>query len=233
MPFVVVQNRIVHVQNMAKTKALSLNDRIKIVNLRSSGLPYRAIAAKVGCCIGTVSNILKQHRETRSVQPKSRNVEKKKLSTKDERYLQLLSVRDRRATIPILMEMYNASMQVKVSRSTVQRALKRRGLIGRVAARKPYLRPNNVKKRLTFALAHKDWTVQQWSNVLFTDESKYELFGNMKRAFVRRRKGEKYLDQCLIPTVKHGGGSIMLWGCVSKKGVGDLVLIKGIMDKYQ
>lgn len=218
---------------MATTKALSLNDRLSILNLRLSGLPYRSIAIKVGCSIGTVSNILKQHRETGSVQPESRNVKKKKLTTKDEKYLELLSVRDRRVTIPILTEMYNASVQIKVSRSTVQRALKRRGLIGRVAARKPFLRPQNVKKRLAFALAHEAWTVHQWSSVLFTDESKFELFGNTKRAFVRRRKGEKFFSQCLVPTMKHGGGNIMIWGCVSKEGVGDLVLVKGIMDKYQ
>lgn len=35
----------------------------------------------------------------------------------------------------------------------------------------------------------------------------------------------------LAPTVKHGGGGVMVWGCMSSGGVGELVFIDGIMDK--
>ena len=38
-----------------------------------------------------------------------------------------------------------------------------------------------------------------------------------------------------IPIVKHGGGSIMLWGCLSSAGTEKLVRIEGMMDgaKYR
>lgn len=104
-------------------------------------------------------------------------------------------------------------------------------LKGRVAAKKPYLRPANIKKRLKFANDHKHWTEEDWMKVLFTDESKFEIFGTKRRVYIRRRPHEKYHKSCILPTVKHGGGSVMVWGSVSAKGVGPLKLIEGIMDK--
>lgn len=37
----------------------------------------------------------------------------------------------------------------------------------------------------------------------------------------------------MCPTVKHGGGSVMVWGCVSSKGVGNLDFVQGTMNKDQ
>ncbi|MBN3308453.1 CE192 protein, partial [Amia calva] len=68
---------------------------------------------------------------------------------------------------------------------------------------------------------------ENWVKVLWSDETKIELFGiNSTRRVWRRRNDPKNT----IPTVKHGGGNIMLWGCFSAKGTGQLHRIKGTMD---
>lgn len=66
---------------------------------------------------------------------------------------------------------------------------------------------------------------------MFTDESKFEIFSEQRRQYVSRLVGERMIDQCAIPTVKHGGGSVMVWGCFADDKVGDFVQIEGIMDK--
>ncbi len=61
--------------------------------------------------------------------------------------------------------------------------------------------------------------------VLWSDETKIELFGiNTTRRVWRRRNAD---PKNTIPTVKHGGGNIMIWGCFSAKGTGQLHRIKG------
>ncbi|KAK6473362.1 extracellular calcium-sensing receptor-like [Huso huso] len=119
--------------------------------------------------------------------------------------------------------------------STVWRSLVRSGLHGRLAAKKPYLRRGNKAKRLNYARKHRNWGAEKWQQVLWTDESKFEIIGCSRRQFVRRRAGEWYTNECLQATVKHGGGSLQVWGCISANGVGDLVRINGLLnaEKYR
>ncbi|KAI4871592.1 hypothetical protein NFI96_004104 [Prochilodus magdalenae] len=56
------------------------------------------------------------------------------------------------------------------------------------------------------------------------------LHRNGLRSRRARKDGTAYDPKNSISTVKHGGGSIMLWGCLSAKGPGHLVRIHGKMD---
>ncbi len=45
-----------------------------------------------------------------------------------------------------------------------------------------------------------------------------------------QQTGEEYKDKCVLPTVKHGGGSVMVWGCMGAAGIGELQFIEGTMN---
>ena len=49
---------------------------------------------------------------------------------------------------------------------------------------------------------------------------------------VWRKPNEALNIKNIRPTIKHGGGSVMVWGCMSALGVGKLVFIDGTMDKH-
>ncbi|GFX23628.1 transposable element Tc1 transposase [Trichonephila clavipes] len=90
-----------------------------------------------------------------------------------------------------------------VSAETVRRILRKAGYNGRVARKKAL-----------------NW-----------NESKFNIFGSDGRRMVWRKPNTSRHPKHTIPTVKHGGGSVMVWGCMAASGVGKLVFLDGIMYK--
>jgi len=72
-----------------------------------------------------------------------------------------------------------------------------------------------------------------WKRIIYSDESKFNLVGSDGKQYCRRRVGEEYLDRNVWKTVKHGGGSLMVWGCITWNGTGRLHRIQGIMKADQ
>ena len=97
-------------------------------------------------------------------------------------------MRNRHLISPQLAASLNSTLKTPVSTSTVKRRLWDAGLLGRVAKKKPYLRLANKKKALRWAKEHRYWTEEDWKKVLWTDKSKFEVFGSHRRTFVRRIK---------------------------------------------
>ena len=76
------------------------------------------------------------------------------------------------------------------------------------------------KRRLEWAKEHKTWSQEQWSKVIFSDESNFDLQNIAGICqYVRRSVGEACKPQCVLPTVKHPL-TVMIWGCFSARGAG-------------
>ena len=63
---------------------------------------------------------------------------------------------------------------------------------------------------------------------MWSDETKIELFVLNSTRRVWSKKKDEYNPKKTIPTVKHGGGNTILWGCFSAKGTGRLHHIEGM-----
>ncbi len=80
------------------------------------------------------------------------------------------------------------------------------------------------QRRLTWA-KEKNWTVAQWSKVLFSDESKFCIsFGNQGPR-VWRKGGEAHSPSCLKSSVKFPQ-SVMIWGAMSSAVLVYFVFLK-------
>ena len=128
------------------------------------------------------------------------------LSPRDERSLVRKVQINPRTTAEDLVKM----LEETCTKVSIKRVLYQHNLKGRSARKRPLLQNCLKKARLRFATAHEDKDHTFWRNVLWSDETKIELFGHHDHRYVWRKKGEACKPKNTIPTVKHGGGSIML-----------------------
>ncbi len=87
-----------------------------------------------------------------------------------------------------------------------------------VAYRKPPISEKNRCLRLQFAKDHESWTVDQWRQVLWTDET-WVTGGRHRKTYVTRLPGEELDDTCIMERLQHPHGW-MFWGCFSGYGKG-------------
>ena len=74
------------------------------------------------------------------------------------------------------------------------------------------------------------WTLEQWRRVLWTDESCFSIWQSDGRVWVWQLPGERYFIDCIVPSVKFGGGGIIVRGCFSGAGLGYLVPVKKTLN---
>lgn len=114
----------------------------------------------------------------------------------------------------------------------VRNVIKKVGYNGRAAHKKPFISCRNRKKRLEFAKKHVTKPLSFWESVLFSDKSKFNIHGSDGRVMVWRKPNQHMLSKNLCGNVKHGGGGVMMWGCMSTADVGNLCFIEGNMDRF-
>lgn len=197
------------------------------------GLSVRQIALKLNIPKSTVCDAIKRFSENGSNIDRARSGRPRITTVAEDNSIVLMSKRDRRRTAPEIRAQFNLCHKKKLSVDVVKSRLRSAGLYGRVAKRKPLLNKINKKKRLQWAREHRNWTLDDFKKVLWTDESKFEIFGSRRRTYVRRLVHEKMIPNCITPTVKHGGGSVMVWGAFSFDGVAPLYSVDGILEQKQ
>ncbi len=122
---------------------------------------------------------------------------------------------DRKATVTLITSRYNQGMQNTISEPTTRRNLKQMVYSSRRPHRVPLLSAKNRKRRLQFAQTHQNWTIEDWKNVAWSDESRFLLRHSDGRVRIWHKEHETMDPSCL-------NGSGYWWWC---NGVGHIFLV--------
>ena len=204
--------------------------RATAVVLRKEGYSYGEIAAKLGGGVNksSVLSVCKKFELLGNVRDRPKSSRKKATTKQDDKRIVRMVLGDRRKTSKEIASLLNES-GVKVGARTIRSRLFNAGLKARIPRKKPLLNIGQRKRRMAWATEHLNWTEEQWSKVIFSDESRICLFGSDGIHYVRRRVGEENLPSCTVPTMKHPQ-SVMIWGCMSAVKVGRLQVMEGMIN---
>jgi transposase len=210
-------------------KPVNKNRRNNAILHLKNGKSEREVARIVGLSKSTVHNI---NAGLENNGPKSKGGRFGKLTIREKAFCVRSMVKDGKTNATEVEQALQKLLQVYVSTSTIRRALKDGGLISFVEPKKSLLSAANVKARLSFAKAHLSWTLDDWRRVIWSDETKICRFGSDGRHYGWKRVEEMLQPKHVKQVVKHGGSSLMIWGCITYSGPGFISKIDTILDQY-
>ncbi len=191
---------------MGKTADLTVVQKTIIDTLHKEGKPQTFIAKEAGCSQSAVSKHV-----NRKLSGRKKCGRKRCTTNRENRSIMRIVKQNFKIQEFGWTSQGMTEAGVKASRATTHRRVKEFGY-------------SCHQRRLTWAKEKKNWTVAQWSKVLFSDESKFCIsFGNQGPR-VWRKGGEAHSASCLKSSVKFPQ-SVMIWGAMSSAGVGPLCFL--------
>ncbi len=203
---------------MGKTADLTVVQKSIIDTLHKEGKPQTFIAKEAGCSQSAVSKHV-----NRKLSGRKKSGRKRCTTNRENRSFMRIVKQNRFNNLGELHKEWTEA-GFKASRATTHRRVKEFGYSCRIPLVKPLLNHRQRQRRLTWA-KEKNWTVAQWSKVLFSDESKFCIsFGN-QGPWIWRKGGEAHSPSCMKSSVKFPQ-SVMIWGAMSSAGVGPLCFLE-------
>ncbi|KAG1038407.1 hypothetical protein G6F43_012693 [Rhizopus delemar] len=111
-------------------------------------------------------------------------------------------------------------LEFSISYRSAVNVLKSMNFHAKLKKKKPLLTKEHMKRRLAWARKYLNWSVDQWRQVVFSDEVKINIWGSDGVKYYWVRPGDVLRPYHLDFTVKHGGGHLFMWGCITANGVG-------------
>ncbi|GFX06087.1 transposable element Tcb2 transposase [Trichonephila clavipes] len=176
----------------------------RVIGRLESGQTQRSVADAVGVVRSVVARLWNRFQETGNLTTRRNRTEN---ATQLQRQLLLATGR-------------------RVSSQTVRNRLHEGGLYARRPMVGIPLTPRHRAARRRWAAEHRHWEQHDWSQVLFTDESRFSLECDTRRVLVWRDRGTRNNPAFVRERSQYRRAGWMVWGGISIGGRTDLHIIR-------
>ncbi len=157
---------------------MSQDLRKKIITLHKNGEGYKKISKALLISQNTVAKVVQTFKKDGTATISQRRPGRpRKLTPRQEHLLMRRVEENRHASSLQLSKEVESQTGVTISRDTIRRTLQRNGMHGCRPRKKPLLKPMHKKARLEFARAYADKDEDYWDSILWSDETKINVFG--------------------------------------------------------
>jgi transposase len=217
---------------MSQRHELTAFQKGEIIALASEH-SHAEIATRLGIPRSTITYFLQRVRNRGSVDNIHRPGRPRKTSKSADRLL----IRNAEVDTHIPLQQLKNAINIDISTRTIQRRLMESGIRKWRAVERPLLRKEHAVKRLEWAKIHRNWTVNDWRRVCWSDECAVAKDSRQSKIWVFRHQNmrEKYDPKNIQPRSRDGSLSQMIWACFIGNKLGPIVFFKGVVnqDIYQ
>ncbi|GFY36130.1 HTH_Tnp_Tc3_2 domain-containing protein [Trichonephila clavipes] len=187
-------NRIV----MAQRKHLDDFLRGRIIGRLEYGRTQLKVSEELGISQSVISRLWQRFQEDGNVSRCYSTDRPRDTRPNEDWHLAVTAKRNRQRKASDLSRQLSSATGTTISRQTVYRRLGHIDLYARRPVRCVPLTATHCRLRLTWSREHALWTPQQWSCVMFSDESRFSLQSDFRRTLIWRAPGTRYHQENTI-----------------------------------
>ncbi|KFM73254.1 Transposable element Tcb1 transposase, partial [Stegodyphus mimosarum] len=163
--------------------------RGRIIGRLECGRTQPEVSDELGISQSVISRLWQRFQDDGNVSRRYIRSRPRVTTPNADRYLAVTAKRNRRSTASDLSRQLSSATDTTISRQTLYRRLGMIGLYARRPVRCIPLTSTHCRQRLAWSREHALWTPQQWSCVMFTDESRFSLQSDSRLTFIWRAPG--------------------------------------------
>ena len=217
---------------MPPRRHLNLIDRGRALAWLQEGIRLREIAARLGCSHSVIVRLRQRFQATGSVVTRPRSGRPRSTTQRQDRYITRQALQTRTITASTIRRRLRVATNTNISQQTVRNRLHDQGLHSRRQLGRIFMTQRHMVARLAWSTRHLTWTRQQWSQVLFSDESRFSLEHDDGRTRTWRRTGERMIPACVRERRAYRGGSVMVWAGINMHHRTPLYHVQGNLNGH-